>query len=85
MTTRVAFSTLMMKMGDPMRSYVPQGAIEAFFPEFPPERAHRPPARLWLWLDRRRQRVALGQLDGRLLADIGVSRAEADVECARWD
>jgi len=33
------------------------------------------------WLDdaleRRRQRRALGALDGRLLADIGVSRAEA--------
>jgi uncharacterized protein YjiS (DUF1127 family) len=37
--------------------------------------------------DRRRQRLALAELDERLLADIGVSRAqarqEADVPCWR--
>jgi uncharacterized protein YjiS (DUF1127 family) len=57
----------------------------AFFPSFPPERAQRAPSRLWLWIDRQRQREALAELDERLLADIGVSRAEAEAECARWD
>ncbi len=32
------------------------------------------------WRDRARQRRALLALDDRLLSDIGVSRAEADVE-----
>lgn len=57
----------------------------AFFPRFPPEWAQRAPSRLWLWIDRQRQREALADLDDRLLADIGVSRANAEAECARWD
>jgi len=35
-----------------------------------------------LWLQRRRQRLALGRFDDRLLRDIGVTRSEADRECA---
>lgn len=37
------------------------------------------------WLDRQRQRVHLARLDARLLADIGVSRGEADREARRRD
>jgi len=37
-------------------------------------------ARIVEWLDRQRQRAALAELDDRLLADIGISRAEATVE-----
>jgi len=35
------------------------------------------------WADRRRQRVALARLDDRLLADIGLTRAQAAFEAAR--
>jgi uncharacterized protein YjiS (DUF1127 family) len=40
-------------------------------------------ATLRLWRERARQRHALGRLDDRLLADIGVTRAEAERECAK--
>lgn len=44
-------------------------------------------ARLAAWLclcrEKARQRRALARLDPHLLADIGVSRAEADRECAK--
>lgn len=36
--------------------------------------------RLLLWLERSRQRRALGQLDNRLLSDIGCDRATAAAE-----
>jgi uncharacterized protein YjiS (DUF1127 family) len=39
--------------------------------------------RLRLWQGRARQRRALARLDTRLLADIGVSEAEARRECAK--
>lgn len=43
--------------------------------------------RLWamgsLWASRRRQRRALAKLDDRLLADIGVTRRQADRECRK--
>ena len=35
------------------------------------------------WLDRARQRRHLGELDDRLLRDIGLSRAEVDHEVSR--
>lgn len=47
--------------------------------------------RLWRWLQSlratRRQRLHLDRLDDRLLADIGLTRAEAAAEAARapWD
>ena len=36
------------------------------------------------WSDRRRQRIHLGQLDERLLGDIGVTRVQARREASRW-
>jgi uncharacterized protein YjiS (DUF1127 family) len=57
----------------------------AFFPRFPPVVARRTPSRLLRWLERRRQRADLARLDDRLLDDIGVSRAAAEAEAARWD
>ena len=38
---------------------------------------------LFTWLDRARQRRQLGELDDRLLRDIGLSRAEVDNEISR--
>lgn len=38
-----------------------------------------------LWLQRRRQRKALGELDGHLLDDIGVSKEAAEIESRRLD
>lgn len=40
---------------------------------------------LWLdlmaeWIERARQRRALGRLDDRMLKDIGISRADVDAE-----
>lgn len=35
------------------------------------------------WMERSRQRHALGQLDPRLLADMGVDRATAQAEAAK--
>ncbi|MFZ5710921.1 MAG: DUF1127 domain-containing protein [Pseudomonadota bacterium] len=68
-----------------MRAFAANPTPTAFFPHLPPERARRAPSRFWRWPDRQRQRSALARLDERVLADIGVSRAEADVGCARWD
>ncbi len=36
-----------------------------------------------LWRERRRQRLALGQLDDRMLKDIGLSRADILAETSR--
>jgi uncharacterized protein YjiS (DUF1127 family) len=38
---------------------------------------------LQLWRERARQRHALSKLDDRLLADIGLTRADAERECAQ--
>jgi uncharacterized protein YjiS (DUF1127 family) len=38
---------------------------------------------IWLALERRRQRKALLHLDDRLLRDIGLTRAEVRLECAK--
>lgn len=40
-------------------------------------------ATLRMWRDRARERRALATLDDHLLADIGVTRADADRECAQ--
>lgn len=61
------------------------GSATAFFPRFPPETMRQAPSRALSWLDRQRQRAALAELDDRLLADIGVSRAAAEAEARRWD
>jgi uncharacterized protein YjiS (DUF1127 family) len=37
---------------------------------------------LWFWLERSRQRRALAELDDYLLRDIGLTRDEAQRECA---
>jgi uncharacterized protein YjiS (DUF1127 family) len=41
------------------------------------------PAVLWAWYRRYNQRQELRSLDDRMLADIGVSRAEADREARK--
>ncbi|MDJ0948099.1 MAG: DUF1127 domain-containing protein [Alphaproteobacteria bacterium] len=38
---------------------------------------------LFAWAERARQRRQLGALDGRMLADIGVDRASAQIEVAK--
>jgi uncharacterized protein YjiS (DUF1127 family) len=40
-------------------------------------------AAIWAAIDRGRQRRALGELDERLLRDVGLTRAEARRECAK--
>lgn len=44
-------------------------------------------ARLDLWMSRAKQRRALAELDDRLLADVGIGRAEAARECGEmfWE
>lgn len=37
-----------------------------------------------VWLQRSRTRAALGELDGRLLADIGLSTTAQRSECSKW-
>jgi uncharacterized protein YjiS (DUF1127 family) len=44
---------------------------------------HRCGAVLLTWMDRARQRRALGELDARLLADIGVTQTAAERERAK--
>lgn len=60
-------------------------SLKAFFPHFPPEVLRPVPSRLLAWADRQRQRVALAQLEDRMLEDIGVTRAEAKAESLRQD
>ena len=61
---------------------------------FPVEQAARAPfgaRRVWAALsamiETRRERAMLAEMDGRLLADIGVSRGDAHMEAGRafWD
>jgi len=40
-------------------------------------------SRAWLSLERRRQRKAMLHLDDRLLRDIGLTRADVRLECAK--
>ncbi|HWK69141.1 MAG TPA: DUF1127 domain-containing protein [Rhizobiaceae bacterium] len=62
-------------------------AHQASLPSVAPLRAWRFPGRagslLARWYDRYHQRLALAELDDRLLADIGVSAEEARRECAQ--
>lgn len=58
---------------------------QGFFPHFPPVVLVLLPSRLMAWADRQRQRAALARLEGRLLDDIGVTRAEAIAEARRHD
>lgn len=62
-----------------------QVAFKTFFPHFPPVLAAPAPSRLLAWADRQRQRAALARLDDRMLADIGLTRAEAEAEARRHD
>lgn len=75
----------MKKTGDAMNE---AAAIDwtksAFFPRFPPEWPEQPPSVITRWIDQQRQRSALVELDDRLLADISVTRVEAQREAARW-
>jgi len=58
---------------------------QGFFPHFPPVVLVSVPSRLMAWADRQRQRAALARLEGRMLDDIGVTRAEAIAEARRHD
>ncbi len=58
---------------------------QGFFPHFPPVVLVPLPSRLMAWAERQRQRAALARLEGRLLDDIGVTRAEAIAEARRHD
>jgi uncharacterized protein YjiS (DUF1127 family) len=42
------------------------------------------PAVMRTWVARSRERRALSQLDDQVLADIGISRAEAWLEARKW-
>jgi len=39
--------------------------------------------RLWLWHERKRQRVALASLDARLLDDVGITGEQAQQEAEK--
>ncbi|MGE0768520.1 MAG: DUF1127 domain-containing protein [Hyphomicrobiaceae bacterium] len=58
---------------------------DAFFSRFPLEWPERALSALRSWIDRQRQRNALANLDDRLLADIGITPAEAKGEAGRWN
>ncbi len=73
------------RMGDVMQTATADLTVSGYFPSFPPEWSRRGPSAAWLWVDRRRQRASLAELDDRLLNDIGISRAAAEEECRRWD
>jgi uncharacterized protein YjiS (DUF1127 family) len=60
-------------------------ATHGFAPAPPPARETYWLPRVVDWLDRQRQRMVLARLDDRLLADIGVTRAEARDEARRWN
>jgi uncharacterized protein YjiS (DUF1127 family) len=51
-------------------------------PRFPAPSLHAALRLVARWSARRRQRVDLAELDDHLLADIGVTRADARRECA---
>ena len=58
----------------------PHRPTAAWFGEFLLEAAARAVRTLLSWQERDRQRRALAQLDARMLNDIGLSRAEVDLE-----
>lgn len=73
-----------MATAAPFRRFEFQPSRSAFAPLPPRLTEAGAPSRLTLWLGRQRQRAMLTQLDDHLLADIGVSRAEALREARRW-
>ena len=58
----------------------PRRPTAASFGEILLEAATRAVRTLLTWQERDRQRRALAQLDARMLKDIGLSRAEVDLE-----
>ncbi len=58
----------------------PRRPTAASFGEFLLEAAARALRTLLTWQERDQQRRALAQLDARMLKDIGLSRAEVDLE-----
>ncbi len=58
----------------------PRRPTAAWFGEFWLEAAARAIRTLLSWQERDRQRHALAQLDARMLNDVGLSRAEVDLE-----
>ncbi len=61
----------------------PRRPTAAWFGEFLLEAAARAVRTLLSWQARDRQRHALAQLDARMLQDIGLSRAEVDLELGK--
>jgi uncharacterized protein YjiS (DUF1127 family) len=47
-------------------------------------RLRRLPDQLLVWVDRSRQRRHLGEMDDRMLRDIGLSRTSAWAETQKW-
>lgn len=65
----------------PFEAYAgPRRPTAASFGEILLEAAARAVRTLLTWQERDRQRRALAQLDARMLKDIGLSRAEVDLE-----
>ena len=65
----------------PFEAYAgPRRPTAASFGEILLEAAARGVRTLLTWQERDRQRRALAQLDARMLKDIGLSRAEVDLE-----
>ncbi len=65
----------------PFSAYAgPRRPNAASFGEILPEAAARAVRTLLTWQERDRQRRALAQLDARMLKDVGLSRAEVELE-----
>lgn len=60
-------------------------SIVDYNPRLPPWRVAPAPPRVLAWSYRLRLRAALARLDDRLLADVGLSREDAEAESQRWD
>ncbi len=58
----------------------PRRPTAASFGKFSIEAAARALRTLLIWQERGRQRHALAQLDARMLKDVGLSRAEVELE-----
>jgi uncharacterized protein YjiS (DUF1127 family) len=70
---------------DPINSWIDIAAVRPGSAPLPPETPNAGIlTRVAQWLDRQRQRAILATLEDRLLADIGVTRAEALHESRRW-
>ncbi len=70
-----------MSQRGPFGAYAgPRRPTAASFGEILLEAAARAVRTLLTWQERDRQRRALAQLDARMLKDVGLSRAEVDLE-----